>query len=97
MRLWLDDVREMPEGFDLWVKTASEAAELIEAGKVSYISFDHDLGSSMNTGYAVALLIEILAYQGKIEPIEWDIHSSNPVGRKAIKLAMESAERFWEK
>jgi hypothetical protein len=85
----------MPDGFELWVKTASKLAELVIAGKVSHIDFDHDLGASTNTGYAVALLIEQLAYDGKIAPITWDVHTSNPAGRKNIVAAMENAERFW--
>lgn len=96
MRIWLDDKRPMPEGFDVWCKTADHASKLVSSGKVTHISFDHDLGSSDNTGYAVALFVEILAYDGVIKPFTWEVHSANSVGGKRIKQAMESAERFWE-
>jgi hypothetical protein len=96
MRIWLDDKRVMPEGFDVWCKTAKHASELVSSGKVTHLSFDHDLGSSKLTGYSVALVVELLAYDKKIKPFTWEIHSANPVGKKAIKQAMESAERFWE-
>jgi hypothetical protein len=42
--LWLDDVRPMPEAFDVHVKTAEEAIALLRRGIVVKISFDHDLG-----------------------------------------------------
>jgi hypothetical protein len=96
LSVWLDDKRPMPDGFDIWVKTAEHAAKLIESGEVSHLDFDHDLGASTNTGYAVACYIEQLAYDGTIAPITWSIHSANPPGKKAIKQAMESADRFWE-
>lgn len=110
MRVWLDDVRPMPEGFDLWVKNYYIMLGLLVSGNVAYISFDHDLGllegetklDPYNTGYQVAKTIEEWAYRYQnglekayLPPIGWEIHSANPVGRKNIELAMKSAERFW--
>jgi len=103
MKIWLDDQindmscpnRHTPEGF-IGVDNAEEAIKMIESGNVEYISFDHDLGDNVKTGYDVALVIEELAYFGKINKIEWDIHSANPVGADNIKKAMISAERFWK-
>jgi hypothetical protein len=95
IRLWLDDVRPMPDGFDVWVKESFWAKMLIAKRLVSHISFDHDLGEG-KTGYDVAKLIEELAYDKELAPMTWDIHSANPVGRKRIEQAMQSAERFWK-
>ena len=39
--------------------------------------------------------IEELAYAGEIHPMVWRVHSANPVGRKNLTAAMESAERYW--
>jgi hypothetical protein len=94
MRVWLDDIREIPEGFDIWAKNADFLLGLLISGNVTYISFDHDLGID-KTGYDVAKWIEEMAYSGFITPIQWDIHSANPVGRKNIQMAMEAAQRFW--
>lgn len=97
MKLWIDDVRPMPEGFDRHAKTASEAIEIIKAcDRIEEISFDHDLGNDADgTGYDVAKFIEEQAYRGiKPPPLKWSIHSANPVGRQNIRKAMESAERF---
>ncbi len=52
MKVWLDDVRPMPEGFDIHAKTADEAINLLASGQVEMISFDHDLAPEH---YAVAL------------------------------------------
>lgn len=99
MRLWLDDVRPMPVGFDCWAKTSGEAiikiASSCPVNDVTHISFDHDLGENAGTGYDVAKYIEELACYRMFHPITWEIHSANPVGRRNIEQAMKSAERFW--
>ncbi len=96
MKIWLDDTREMPKGFDVWCKTADEAWKIIvKDSPDNFISFDHDLGGKY-TGYDVAKLIEAGAFQGwLINPVKWEIHSQNPVGRENIKMAMNAADKFW--
>jgi hypothetical protein len=99
MNIWLDDVRPMPAGFDVHVKTASEAIELIKnSDGVESISFDHDLGNDEDgTGYDVATYIEMSVYlRHHPPPRRWAVHSANPVGREKIKRAMESADRLFE-
>lgn len=98
MRIWLDDIREMPGGFDLWVKNPYYMLRMLrEHEPITYISFDHDLGCGEGDGYEVAKEIERRAHEGSIERIGWDIHSANPVGRHRIEMAMESADRCWDK
>ena len=105
MKIWLDDVRPMPEGYDFWAKNAYQMVGLLISGNVNFVSFDHDLGmlhdektlDPMNTGYEVAKTIECWAAEKYLQPIEWEIHSANPAGRRNIELAMKSAERFWSK
>lgn len=94
MKLWLDDIRPMPDDFDIWAKTAKEAYQYIDTGKVRYISFDHDLGDG-ETGYDVAVYIEMRAFNNDIPRIEWNVHSANPVGRENIIFAMKNADKFW--
>ena len=93
-RVWLDDVRPMPEGFNVWYKNPHELLELIKTGDVIHISFDHDLGT-LDNGYWLAMQIESLAFHGNIPPMTWDIHSANPAVRKNIAAAMTSAGGFW--
>lgn len=94
MRVWLDDERPMPQDYDLWVKDGDHCVELLKAGLVTHLSFDHDLDGRVD-GYAVALFVEVMAEQAAMKPFTWDVHSANPPGRDRITAAMEAAERFW--
>lgn len=95
MRIFLDDIRE--PGSSDWkiVRSAEQAIELLKTGLVTEISFDHDLGNDL-TGYHVACFIEQGAFEQRLAPMIWHVHSANPVGRENIKRAMKSAERFWK-
>ncbi len=96
MKIWLDDLRPA-ENIDYVVcATAEQAIALINLGDVTFISFDHDLGEGL-TGYDVAKFIEEGAHTGSIRPIFYKIHSANPVGRKNIEFAMNSALDAWRK
>jgi len=96
IRLWLDDVRSMPSPYNFHAKTSQEAIEKLKTGKVTHMSFDHDLGpEEAGTGYDVAKWIEEAAYNKEISKIAWRVHSANPIGAKNIERAMQSAERFW--
>lgn len=96
MKLWLDDVRPMPAGFDVHCYTAQAAINALLDYEVTEISFDHDLGApEAGTGYDVAKYIEKLAFSGWFQPIKWQIHSANPVGRQNITAAMKNAEKYW--
>jgi len=95
MRLYLDDVRPTPEGFDLRAYTAQEAIDFLKAGKVTFISFDHDLGPpEAGTGYDVACWIEEAVSDDLVVMPDWEVHSANPPGRDNIVAAMWSAERW---
>lgn len=45
MKLWLDDCRKPPFGYDLWAKTADEAIAYLEyyGDLITHCSLDHDL------------------------------------------------------
>lgn len=98
MRLWLDDERPRPPDYDLWVQTAQEAIAELKEGKVTSISFDHDLGdeSKVGNGYMVAKWIEENAFKGKIGRLGWEVHTGNARGRVNIVAAMLKAEEFWD-
>lgn len=96
VRMWLDDERRMPEGFNLHVRTAKDAIEAIKSGRVRKVSLDHDLGDpGFGTGYDVAKFIEESAFNGSISPLQVSVHSANPVGAKNIKRCIDNAMRFW--
>ena len=99
MKLWIDDVRQAPDGWT-WAATSADAIHHIvmthiTGGSLDEISFDHDLGGD-DTGYIVARMIEKAAVHGiYLGPCVWHVHSANPVGKANIIAAMKSAERFW--
>jgi len=95
MRIWLDDVRPMPKGFDHHCKDAQSCMDLIDTGVVTFISFDYDLGENSATGYAVACHIASLAYNDLIGEIQYEVHSMNPVGDENIKRVMRNANEYW--
>ena len=104
--VWLDDIRD-PNNLEVqkrfgsqpgmvWAKTVDDAIKLLEQGNVVFIDFDHDLGEENKDGYDLAKWIEQMAYENKLKPFKWTVHSLNPSGAKMIEQAMRSAERFWE-
>lgn len=97
MKLWLDDKRPMVWPYTVHVTTAQAAIAELEAGGVTHISLDHDLGELEETGsgYQVACWIEQAAYDGVLERLEWAVHSQNPVGVANMRRALENADRYW--
>lgn len=93
MKLWLDDIRPRPDGFELTARNARNCIRVLEKYPVTHISFDHDLGEEA-TGYDVAKWIERKAMLGKRTVDTWAVHSANPVGAANIRAAMERADLF---
>lgn len=83
MKLYLDDCREAPFGWDL-IKTAEECIEVLKTGKVEALSLDHDLGEH-KTGYEVVLWM----VQNNVWPADIIIHTMNPVGRQDMLAMIE--------
>lgn len=82
MRVWLDDVRPSPPGWE-WVKSSSEVIRLLQEGDVTEMSLDHDLGFPIeDTGYMVLAWLE-----RQLVDEQWEhrlpiihVHTRNPVG-----------------
>ena len=94
MKIFLDDERELPAG---WVgaRWPEEVIALIEAGGVSEVSLDHDLGDDEHgTGYDVLLWIEeAVATRGFVPP-KLQVHSANPYARSKMEAAIRAIERL---
>ncbi len=94
MKVYLDDERATPEG---WVRVfwPEEAIALLEAGQVTELSLDHDLGDDAHgTGYDVLLwLEEAVATRGFLPP-RVQVHSANSSARQKMLLAIARIERF---
>ncbi len=86
MKIYLDDVRDTPEG---WVRCfwPNEVIALIEQGKVEVISLDHDLGDDQRgDGYDVMVWLEEKVFTDhSFVPPEILFHSMNPVAVKRME------------
>lgn len=96
MKVYLDDVREAPEG---WVRAynLSDAIGYLKSGKVTEMSLDHDLGDdSAGSGYDVLTWIEQAVAIYDFRPPTLTIHSANPVGRDRMAVAIDSIYRLYK-
>lgn len=106
MTLWLDDIRPpWQHGFmgAEWAKTAEEAIALLQTGKVTFASLDHDLSEEATigmpkpgepTGYSVVSWME--------EHDVWPkkgvrVHSLNPDGKqRMLKVIQKKYVRLFQ-
>lgn len=95
MKLYLDDERPTPPGWHR-AYTAPEAIAMLQTGKVTHLSLDHDLGPpEAGTGYDVCLWIEnkvqeqAFDFDNPFIPPVMVAHSANPVGRKRMEDAIQ--------
>lgn len=105
MKLWIDDIRTPPIGYDLWAKNYNEAILLLNEhkGNISGISFDHDIASYDDfgnelTGYSIAVYIEQEVYYDDFDPLvlmNVQVHSSNSSGnRRIVACFLHMKEKF---
>jgi len=89
-KLYLDDVRN-PQSHEFIVCRSVEEAvnEIILRREFpEYISFDHDLGDNIPTGYDLAkwLVEQVMDKKFSFPPnFAYHVHSANPVGKKNIE------------
>lgn len=89
MKLWIDDIRQAPKGYE-WVKSVDDAkAAIIEtesrndlgmygiACSITLLDIDHDAGDYVSKGGDYIKLLDWLEETGRSYPIH--IHSMNPV------------------
>ena len=89
MKCWLDDSRD-PELLGhidwVWVKTAQEAIELLQTGRVEEASLDYDLGKGMATGLDVLAWLE---ENPEVKPAKCNLHSADGIGRAAMREVLQ--------
>ena len=93
MRVYLDDERETPDG---WTRVywPDEAIALLQTGKVSELSLDHDLGDDeRGTGYDVLLWIEEQVALTDFKPPVIKVHSANSSARQKMEAAIDAISR----
>jgi len=102
MKLWIDDVREAPHGYD-WCKSVNETIETIklirsitaywpstgEVRKVDIevIDIDHDAGDYASDGGDYIKILDWLEENNYNYPIH--IHSMNPVGISNMRAIIQ--------
>jgi hypothetical protein len=96
MKIWLDDEREAPEGWNR-CKNQWEVITLLnfyvcekDNETITHISLDHDLGEPVNgSGYGVICWIEEQVFCYGWKPPIITTHSQNAVGRKNIQVVID--------
>ena len=94
MKVYLDDERKTPEG---WIRVywPVEAITLLETGRVTEISLDHDLGNDeQGTGYDVVLWIEEAVAMNKFCPPIISVHSANSSARQKMEAGIATIRRL---
>ena len=94
MRIWLDDLRPVPSGYE-GAKSVNEAIALIvetenNGLEIELLDLDHDLGDYYVDGGDAIKLLDWLAERETFYPIK--IHTSNPVGRANMERMLA---RYW--
>lgn len=94
INLYVDDLRDCPEGFVI-ARTYEEAIYYLENYEVEILSLDHDLGENeetkelLPTGDDLVLyMTEHSLYGNKIY-----LHTDNPVGRSRMLSGLQAAQR----
>lgn len=95
MKLYLDDIRNAPEGFVL-AKSVNQAKRLIYHAEMNNISIelldlDHDLGDFAYDGGDAIRLLDWLVERETYYPIK--LHTANPVGRLNMQRIIN---RYWK-
>ena len=94
MRIWLDDIRPIPNGY-IGAKSVNEAINLIlkaekEEINIELLDLDHDLGDYAFDGGDGIKLIDWLIERQTFYPIA--LHTANPVGRNNMQRTID---RYW--
>lgn len=99
MKLFIDDIRNVPDASWIIARSYLAAIEVILTKKVMEISFDHDLGDEIHwhTGYDVMAFVEELVYHGQLKAPVIHIHSANMGARKRMELCRDSIYKMAEK
>lgn len=91
MKLWVDDVRPAPEGYQ-WCHSVWRTIKEIELAEeyneeIEIIDLDHDAGDYWQYGGDYIELLDWLEETGRNYPIR--IHSMNPIGRENMHRIIE--------
>lgn len=91
MKLWVDDLRPAPAGYQ-WAKSVHAAKEMIvqaegQGTPFELLDLDHDAGDFVGDGGDYIRLLDWLEETQRCYPIA--IHTMNPVGRQNMMAIVE--------
>lgn len=94
MKLYMDDARETPMGWDR-TYTVAETISALKTRTVTHLSLDNDLGEDQPEGYKVVDWLEETIYNDMTFPLpEVTVHSSNASRVEYMQRALRSIERI---
>lgn len=84
MKIWVDDIREMPFGYDIWCRSTDDAIAIIDHCVnnniiIELLDLDHDAGDYSQNGGDYIKILDYIEYKD-ITPEAVRIHSMNSVG-----------------
>ena len=98
VKIWVDDEREMPDGYDYQSFTVDSAISLIKKGyhfnDILEVSLDHDAGDYVCGGGDYIKILEYLEEMCFVDSswsnyvkdsITFHLHTANPVGRENMR------------
>lgn len=91
MKIWVDDVRPAPEGYE-WCKTTDDAIARIKhlgrcGAHIEVLDIDHDAGDFVEFGGDYIKILDFLEEVMVSIPIR--IHSMNPVGVENMRRIIQ--------
>ena len=94
MKIWVDDIRQVPEGY-VWTRSVNETIRLIEQAEqdgiqIELIDLDHDLGDYADDGGDAIKILDYLVENSKFYPVR--LHTANPVGLDNMRRMIN---RYW--
>lgn len=94
MKLYLDDCRDTPRGWER-TYTVEETKKILATRQVTHLSLDNDLGDGQEEGYKVLDWLEEEVYNDHSFPLpEITIHSSNASRVEYMKRAIDAITRI---
>lgn len=98
-KIWVDDVRPVPDGYDIWCKSVNEgiaAIDSLPADCEIFLDLDHDAGDFAEDGGDYIRLLDYIECFGLNSDgrFSFRIHSMNTVGRQNMMLIISS--RGWK-
>lgn len=101
-KIWVDDVRDMPDGYDYQSYTVDNAIARIKEGyhfnDILEISLDYDAGDYVWGGGDYIKILEWLEHK-RLRDIEWrnyirdnmtfHLHTADPVGRENMRRIIQ--------